>query len=305
MLRKAALWFALALGFVGLYELGADAQQAPVAVPPYRYGTQPVVLIPNVDNFILNEIGLHNYWNFGDSPCGGSSGCTPGPCATQLADLSGNDSQASPTPSPVPLDCSTPTASPYPYLGATGLVQDGTTMAELTNNAGTQGLQGQWFTPAVTGIMSNLCNNNAGGSCTNSFTVGCVVEGGNTTYPGYFFSADGTGTGLALGASASGGVIVNVRGVPIANFAMFASGHPYVLEYQFTAPNVSTLFLDGVQAMATTSPVPQVSPNSVTYFGSLTGSSGGWNGRMGKCWTYDNAAGAADARAIYNTTGFW
>jgi hypothetical protein len=273
----------------------AIAQQV---VPPYRYGEQPVVLIPNIDNVILGELGLVHYWGFEDGPGG-----TPSPCATQLADLVTQDTVATVTPSPVPLNCSTPVASPYPYLNQTGMVQDGSTAAEVTN--GVAG-QGQWFTPASLGILSNLCNNNAGGTCTNAFSIGCIVLGGNLSSGSYFFSADGTTGGLALGASLSSGLILNDRGSFIAGFAMFASGHPYDILYTFNPTgNVSLLYLDGVLAESVSSPAPQVSPNSNTYFGSETGSAGGWNGRISKCRLFNDTETAAEARAQYAATGFW
>jgi len=297
--RKAFVWLAI----VSLWFSFAAATLAQQAVPAYRYGTQPAVLIPNIDNLWLNEAGLVHYWNFGDSPCGGTSGCTPGPCATQLADLVSQDTVAVVTPSPVPLNCSSPTASPYPYLGATGMVQDGTTAVELTNQV--LGLQGQWFTPASAGILSTLCNNNAGGSCNQPFTISCVVDGGNLANPAYFFSADGTSSGLALGASQANGLIFNDRGTAIQGFAMFSSGLPYFVVYTFDGTSTSSVYLNGVLALATTSPIPQVSPNSQTYFGSLTGSSGGWNGRDEKCALLDVADTPSDIRWLYNSTGLW
>lgn len=297
-LRRAFSWLILipvAVAVFGLFDI-ADGQQV---VPPYRYGEQPVVEIPNIDALVEAEAGLVHYWTFGDSP----GGTTPGPCATQVADSVALDANASVTPSPVPLNCSTPTASPYPYQGATGLVQDGSTMVELTNQV--LGLQGQWFTPASAGLLSSLCNANAGGSCNHPFTVACIVEAGNLANASYFFSDDGTTTGLAFGASMANGLIVLDRGTAIQTFAPLAAGHPYFVTYTFDGTSLSSVYLNGVLALATTSPLPQASANSVTYFGSETGAAGGWNGRMGKCQLQNVAITAADVRAQYLASGFW
>jgi len=296
--RKAFVWLTIIAAFFVAY--GRDVQAQNV-VPPYRYGEQPVVLIPNIDNVALGELNLLNYWQFGDSPCGGTVGCTPGPCPSTIADLVASDTVAATTPSPVPLV--TPVFTPGPPCGATGMVQDGTTAVEFTN--GVLGVQGQWFSPATAGLLSKVCNNNAGGSCNLPFTIACVVDAGNISSAAYYFSADGTTTGLALGASFANGLILLDRGTAIQNFAMVASDLPYFVAYTFDGTSKSSVYLNGVLALATTSPLPQVSPNSVSYFGSETGAAGGWNGRIEKCQLRNDAATAADIRYQYNSTGFW
>lgn len=298
-MRKALAWLAIAAAFVVLYGRDVSAQVSP-PVPSYRYGEQPVVFIPNIDNWVLTETALAHYWNFSDSP----GGTTPGPCPSTMADLVAQDTVASATPSAVPLNVSTPTPGPIPVCGATSMVQDGSTAAELTNTIAAA--QGQWFSPATAGILSNLCNANAGGSCVNDFSVECVVDPGNIASASYFFSADGTTNGLAIGASFANGLILLDRGVAIQNFALTASGHPYDILYTFAhATSTSTVYMNGVEADAVTSPVPQASANSVTYFGSETGAAAGWNGRIEKCGLYNAALTAAQARAHYNATGLW
>lgn len=265
---------------------------------PFRYSQQPVVMVPNIDNVVLANVQMTHYWEFTDT----GGGTTPQPCQTQLADAIINGS--TPVPSPVPVNCSSPTASPFPFLGDPGIVKDGSNSIEFTN--GVSGFQGQWLTPASVGILSNLCNGNAGGSCVDAFSIGCVVDANELTGPSYFFSADGTTTGLAIGASFSSGMILNDRGSLLNSFVEFGSGVPYIVEYTFNPTgNISDLYVNGVLAEATSSPIPQVSPNSVTYFGSETGSAGGWNGRIHKCWTANDTESAAAARALFTATGFF
>lgn len=266
---------------------------------PFRYSETPVIMVPNIDNYVLASANpqFTHYWEMTDT----GGGATPEPCSTALADAILYGGTA--VPSPVPLACSSPTASPFPFLGDPGIVKDGSNSIEFTNGIG--GLQGQWLTPASTGILSTLCNNNAGGSCNQAFSLGCVIDANELTSASYFFSADGTTTGLALGASFANGVILNDRGTLIDNFVDFGSGVAYLVEYTFNPTgNVSSLYVNGVLAEATSSPVPQVSPNSVTYFGSETGSAGGWNGRIHKCWTANDTEPSSSARWMFMATGF-
>jgi hypothetical protein len=294
-MRKAFLLLAMIAGFL---VAPAMAQQI---VAPYRYGSQPVVLIPNIDNWILGESGLLHYWPLSDS----AGGATPGPCATQLVDSVAADTVTTVTPSPVPLNCSSPVPSPYPFLGVTGLVQDGTTATELTNGVGS--LQGQWFTPAQAGLFSTICNANAGGSCSADFSVFCIVNPGYQNVGGsnYFFSADGTASGLQLGLGTNG-LIVGLNGTALSSFSRVSSGVPYVVLYTYTnATATSSLYVDGVLAVTSASPKPQASVNSITYFGSQTGAANGWNGRLEKCAIFGDSEPASQARAQYFATGFW
>jgi hypothetical protein len=281
----------------------AAAQQT---VPPFRFGEQPVVEIPNIVNVMLAEPYLVNFWTFGDSS-GGIPGVT-GPFPSNQA----QDSVASATaptisPSPVPLNASTPTASPWPQAGAVGMVQDGSTAAMLTNpGAGAVfGSNNQNFVPATSGLLSELCNLNAGGACNQNFSIFCAVEFENLT-GNYWFDADSSGTGLALGANMANGALMYLNGTLFDNFAEVASGIPYDWLYSFKASGtVSTLYLNGVKAEAVASPAPNITANSVTYFGSYYGGTNGLNGRLQDCALLDTDLQPSDAMTLHLALGWW
>ncbi len=310
-MRRLLAAVALLVSFLALYGYDARAQVANT-VPPFRYQEQPTVEIPNVYYVLLNYTSLANLWTFGDSPCGGSSGCTPGPMATQLADSVGLDTVASPSPSPVPLNVSSPTASPWPYCGNVGLVQDGSTSCEVDNQqycgSGCSPKNGEFFSTSVTGVYSELCNSNAGAGCTNAFSVLCIVMPQSIPYTNQvFYSGDGTG-GLQFGDSLTTGLTVTIGATTLPEFFTMASGVPYVILYTFNpsdSPNTSHLYVDQTTVAAFASPTPAASPNSTTYFGAKANGSFGFNGRLQYCADFDAELARSDAEAIYLATGFW
>jgi len=283
--RKVLVW----LGLASLFLCGQTA--------PFRYSESPVIVIPNIDGVICGDTTVTHYWKFADSP----TSSTPGPAPTQLGDSASGCASA--LPSPVPLNASTPTASPWPIIGDPGMVADGTTSAELTNGVGA--LQGQFFTIAGSGLFSTACNANAGGSCTADFSLECIVDpSGLTATTSYFFDADGTASGFGLGLNASTGPVINLNGTAVTSFAESSSAVPYVIAYSYAASGqVSTLYVNGVQAETIASPAPQASVNSITYFGSKTGAAGGWNGRLEKCALRNVQMTPAIARSDYLSTG--